>query len=511
MKATPRSRGELSRRRLLGMGFGLAGLAAAGCQVKVDDDAAPRPAATVSIPDPQLELPDGDLTFRWVDSGSLKALFNEAVLEAYHEKHPNVTTDYTGQGWPTVNDTVTLGIRNGTAPDIFAMPQSVPPATAVEEGWVQPIDDLIPDFDAWREQWPADALVPGEHIFDGKVYTLPLGSSLVLSQLLIYDVAVLESAGVDPERDLGSWDQMRAAARTVTQQGGGDVFGLIIPGGQRIGRIVMELAVSAGWRSSETIWGFDFSTGEYAFDAPEIMAALEHLRAFEADGSLFPGSLTFKNDDVVGRMPNGVAGMTFHGNYYVAEWKQGSPGWEFGFAGQPPQEEGGAVFEPYQALGNNNVWVYADTPYPTIAADLLSYVGSVEGQTQLVRMTSGLLQSVIPEANEAAQGFDLDPHGVKSAELAREQMRKCPIPSARNPEVSAALVEAQTIKPDFNELVQGVFTGDITDAAKAFAEYNATLNRSLDESIAEARAKGADISRDDWVFTDWDPTQDYTA
>lgn len=510
MTVTPQGRSELSRRRLLGLGFGMAGLAAAGCQVQTSDKSS-GPKPTVEIPDAKKKLPTKDLTFRWIDSGSLKALFNKAVLDAYHKKHPNVTTDYTGQDWPTVNKTVTLGIRNGSAPDIFAMPQPVPPATAVKEGWVQPIDALIPDFDEWRKQWPEGSLVPGEHVFDGKVYTVPLSSSMVPNQLLIYDEAILDDAGIDPDSDLVSWDQMRAAARKVTKRGDGKVYGLMIPGGQRVGRIVMGLAASAGWPSSETIWGFDFTTGEYAFDAPEVMDALEHLRGFESDGSLFPGCLTFKNDDVVGRMPNGVAGLTFHGPYYVADWKEAAPDWKFGFLGQPPREKGHKVTEPYQAVGQNLIWVNAETPYPEIAGDLFSYVGSVAGQTQQVRLTKGLIQSVIPKANRQAKGFDLDPHGVKAAQIAAAQLRKCPIPSVRNPDVSAALVEAMTIKPDFNELVQGIFTGDVTDPAKTFAQYNSKLNKALDTSIAEARAKGADISRDDWVFADWDPKKDFDA
>jgi multiple sugar transport system substrate-binding protein len=35
-------------------------------------------------------------------------------------------------------------------------------------------------------------------------------------------------------------------------------------------------------------------------------------------------------------------------------------------------------------------------------------------------------------------------------------------------------------------------------------------DQNLDQAIKAAQAKGAKVSRDDWVFPNWDPTKDYT-
>ena len=74
----------------------------------------------------------------WMDSGDLKAVFIGAVIDAFGEQFPEVTTKYDGSGWDQVNQVVPLGIRNGSAPDVFALPQNVPAETAINEGWVQP-------------------------------------------------------------------------------------------------------------------------------------------------------------------------------------------------------------------------------------------------------------------------------------------------------------------------------------------------------------------------------------
>lgn len=110
----------------------------------------------------------------WMDSGDLKSVFISAVIDAFGEQFPEVATQYDGSGWDQVNQVVPLGIRNGTAPDVFALPQNVPAETAINEGWVQPLDDVLPDFESWKAGFPGTALISGVHVFDGKTYSWPL-------------------------------------------------------------------------------------------------------------------------------------------------------------------------------------------------------------------------------------------------------------------------------------------------------------------------------------------------
>ena len=54
-----------------------------------------------------------------------------------------------------------LGIRNGSAPDAFNLPLDMPPAVAVAENWVRPLDDLIPDIEAWKAGFPTGSWAEG--------------------------------------------------------------------------------------------------------------------------------------------------------------------------------------------------------------------------------------------------------------------------------------------------------------------------------------------------------------
>lgn len=128
----------------------------------------------IVLPETGITLPTGDVTFRWVDSGDSKALFFRAYFDAFTRAHPNITFDYLGLPWTEIEQIVPLGVRNGNAPDVFQVPPSVPVAEAVREGWVRPIDDLIPNFAEWQAAFPPASFVEGVNVFSGRVYTFPV-------------------------------------------------------------------------------------------------------------------------------------------------------------------------------------------------------------------------------------------------------------------------------------------------------------------------------------------------
>nr|MBA2276512.1 extracellular solute-binding protein [Chloroflexia bacterium] len=144
---------------------------------------------TITIPEPVAQLPAENLTFRWIDSGDLKALFFEQYFEAYQQAHPNITVQYDPLPWTEISRIVPLGVQNGDAHDVFQIPPEIPTAQAVAEGWVAPLDDIVPNFAAWKEQFPFGSFVDGVHVFNGKTYTFPITSDRRYSTLLLYNQA----------------------------------------------------------------------------------------------------------------------------------------------------------------------------------------------------------------------------------------------------------------------------------------------------------------------------------
>jgi multiple sugar transport system substrate-binding protein len=59
-------------------------------------------------------------------------------------------------------------------------------------------------------------------------------------------------------------------------------------------------------------------------------------------------------------------------------------------------------------------------------------------------------------------------------------------------------------------VVQGIFTGQLEDPKAAMLDLQDRADAELERAIKAAQDKGAQVSRDDWVFPNWDPTRDYT-
>ena len=124
-------RALLRRRTVLGATALMAGGLAA-CSVETGGTDGGAPAESVDEFDFAYDPETSESTqLAWMDSGDLKSVFISAVIDAFGEQFPEVAAQYDGSGWDQVNQVVPLGIRNGTAPDVFALPQNVPAETAI--------------------------------------------------------------------------------------------------------------------------------------------------------------------------------------------------------------------------------------------------------------------------------------------------------------------------------------------------------------------------------------------
>lgn len=506
------SRKMTRRAALRGMGSAVVLAAPSSGEVAMAQSATPgaSPAATgtITIPDPVVTLPADNVTFQWMDTGDSKAEFFRTFFPLYQEKHSNITIDYQGIPGPELGRIVPIGVQSGNAPDVFQTPPSISPAQMVTEGWLRPLDDVIPDFDAWKARFPEGVLVEGVSMFNGKVYGFPYLSNRQYSTLCLYNVAYMREAGYDPANTPLTWDGFRDAARKITEAGAGQYYGLIIAGAlkERWGTTVSNLATMAGARGGQIDW----STGEYNYTTDQFLAAIELLLAIRDDGSVFPGSQQLSPPEAEARLPQGVAGMCLQGPWNIPQWIRSNPDFRFGVASQPVPNSGTPL---PMGIGPGSfipMWLYAGSEHPEIAADIFSYMSSVEGQIAFANITQGFPPPILPEAQQAS-GRDLDERVVKAYGIFDEQLRVAPNPAVRNSGVSQVTLETKPLTPDFGETIEGIFTGQLSDPLAAMQDLKDRADAELERAIQAAQDKGVDVSRDAWVFPNWDPTRDYTA
>ncbi len=504
---------SMNRRHVIKAGAAAGAIAASSRQFAVAaQDAAP---GEIVIPDSGVELPTEDITLRWIDSGDLKALFYNDLHAAYTEKHPNIEIQYDPLPWTEINQIVPIGVQSGDAHDIFAMPQDVPSAQAVAEGWVAPLDDIIPNFEEWKSRFPVSAFMEGVHVFDGLTYTFPQTSDKRYATTIFGNAEIMEAAGYDLASQRLTWDEFREAARVVTEQGAGQYFG-IIWGGQsapNFAGMVRNLARMAGASSGSAV-GFndiDWRTGEFVYTSDEYIAAVELFLAMEQDGSVFPGSMSLNEAEARAQFPNGIAGMHLGGPWIIPQWQRDAPDFRWTISSQPVPNGDVNIPMTYEETGANLLWVYANSPYKNVAGDLFSYIGSVEGQVAIMASTGGNLRAMVPQASEIAlETVELDEKASIALALYDEQLRLGPMVTVRNPEVGAVAAERQPLQPDLGTLMQGILSGQVPDVAGAMQDLQDRATAELERAIAAAQEKGANVSRDDFVFADWDPNTDYT-
>ena len=84
-----------------------------------------------AAPAPLNNVPKG-AKFRWIDSGDQKAVFFKKFFENYGNAR-DVDVIYDPLPWNEIAKVVPLGVRNGTAHDVFVLPRNFSLADAVSE------------------------------------------------------------------------------------------------------------------------------------------------------------------------------------------------------------------------------------------------------------------------------------------------------------------------------------------------------------------------------------------
>lgn len=452
---------------------------------------------------------NADGPFRWLDSGDQKATFYKAFFPEYASAR-DIEVVYDGLPWNEINQVLPLGIRNNTAQDVFNLPLNMPPAYAVNEGWVQAYDDFIPDIETWKQGFPPGAFLEGLNVFNGKTYGLPYTSARVSSAFTLYNRKYLNDAGYDPEATPFTWDTFRAAAAKVTEMNAGRAFGFII-GGNQVNRwwdACRTLAQTNGLACGDTSIGngVDFRTGEVVFDADEIVGAIELLLALKADGSIFPGVMSINAPQARAMMPQGAAGMILQGPWNIPQWERENPNFDFGVA--PTPGKGGYSIVGSLASASNTMFIYSKSKNASVAADIFHYLGTEEGQVAWGNVVGSSDPPIFPKAVEQST---MSARSKKALQMFEQTIRISPNPFARNPELAAVASIYQEPTPNAAQTIQGLFTGQTTDIKGELARLVSATNTALDAAFKTAKENGADVSRDDLVFSNWDPSKDYVA
>ena len=452
--------------------------------------------------------------FRWLDSGGQKGEFFKQYLAKYAQIQ-GIEVVYDGLPWKEIASVLPLGIRNQSAPDTFNLPIGMEPSVAIAEGWLQPIDNLIPDFVTWKKAYPDGAFVEGVNVFGGRTYGFPFSTERRFNNALLFNQDMMNAAGYDKigaDRAL-TFEEMRDAAKKMTEGSGGRSFGFIIGGAQeqRWGDVATMLAQRGGATVGNTglLQGMDLKTGQFAFDHDAYVAGVELLLAMRDDGSVFPGCLTIIAPQAREFITQGAAGMIIQGPWNVPIWEATAPSFKFGVSPGPAPDEA-SLDNPIWVMqlpnSANMMWLNAKAKNPQYAGDIFHWLGTVEGQVAYANVASSADPAIFPESIKLAKLSDRAKIMLKMAE---DRVRVAPNPLVRQPGLSKVAAAYVDPTPNLAQAVQGLFSGQLSGVKATLKKASDARNKALDTAIAKAKAAGAGVSRDDFVFTSWDPSRDF--
>ncbi|SDT47607.1 ABC transporter substrate-binding protein [Microlunatus soli] len=476
---------SLSRRRLLA-GTGTLAAAATGLVTGCSPEGAPGTTQT--------KAKSGTIT--WWDQFLPKEKLERSFFSKFHaDGGPKV--DYTVYNPNEQGRALQLAKQSKQMPDVFTLAGLQTAAIALQEGgWFQPLADP----DAIVKNLPAGTIVEGLHRFDGKLYSFPLGTFRMYVTLPWGNRSLLDKADIDVDDGPQSFDDFRAKVRRAQQKTGTPGLLLNLAFLPRMANFVHDLAQNAGFPGGA---GMEYATGAYNYHHQAYLDALDFLLSFQKDKLLLPASSQLDARKGRARWVAGDAVWFVDGPFNAGVVKTDYAAFVDKLAvTQLPTAEGDDPVVTNGPLGGD-LWISADSPYVEECSTLLAQFTSEEFRIgQAEAMDGGPIDlSVVPDS-------DAHPTFKQCCAWYEQFGKLAPSAVARNPEVARVDAKAKDVKPDLGAIVQGAFSGDVTDLPAALKKLSDDSERSREAAI---KAAGSKVGTDAWAFPDWVRGQDYTS
>ena len=435
---------------------------------------------------------------QWWDHFAPLQELHQQLWDTYIAEHPDVQVDYTLLNPAEAAQALQLSFRSGQAPDVMPNLTGAPVSQLIEQNWFVPLAQQ--EFFKGKFE---GALFEGITVFNGEVYSFPLFSPRQHQTSNWFNKQLIEAAGFDPEVGPKTWDEVREAAKTINEQGGGQVYGLLLPlqFTDRMAAHVTDLASVAGAPGA-----IDWTTGEYAYASEPFVRAIEFLLSFQQDGTLHPASSSLDARQGRARWAAGEAGMFTDGPWNIGVIKSNFPEImdSIGVAPLPVPEAGVQAFV-HSAPPSGVFWISSQAERPEVASDILQlftaddyYVGLAERMDQP------------PFDLSAVEKAEVHPTYKKVIQSFADTVRLAPDPIVRNPNVAMVYAEMREIHPNLGEIVQGVFSGGVRDIQATLQDYSNKLTAERERAVKTLQDQGVEVSLNDWIFPNWQPSEDFS-
>lgn len=453
------------------------------------------------------------VTLQFWDYWVSQAPWVDNEIQLFQAAHPNIKIKKTTNSSTTYDNLFNLAVKSSKQPDVFIVTGTTTPLNAqAQKGWLMPVDKWINN--SWKTRFPDGTFHEGNNVFGGKTYTAPLSASGAFLQLYL-NTDVFKAAGLTNSdgsvKVPRTWDEVGSFADIITKKGNGQYYGLGFgEGGGSIINAWVDLFVRAAgspagaFGSTGGTWydGFDLRVGKYMLSSDRNYEDFINLfLEWKQRGYFYPDSMS--NTDEIARVnfEHGKFGMTVGGVWNEPEWTtHGFNNYHLTTLIGPTEARKGYY---YSTPGGQLYAISSKTKYPEEAWQWFNWLYSEDAGQRWVQTYNEAL-SIFPSLNDPKK-IKFQPFAEYVA-LAPTSLTS-PDVSVHNPETSKVVFSA--ISPNFNDLMVGLWTGQLHDVKAALDDLQGRAQQAHDKAIAQAQSNGARVSDSDWAFADWDITRNY--
>lgn len=255
------------------------------------------------------------------------ALFN-TLVEQFKKEHPDYVVTTTEDGWDA--QTFSARLAAGDLPTVMGVPFTEIRGL-IERKQVADLTDAATELKVTDELNPqlVDLVSSDDHIFGVPTMAYAMG--------LVYNRAIFEQAGLDPDAPPTTWDEVRTAAKTIADKTDAYGFAQVTTDNQGGWVLGAQIASRGGSLVNE-------AGDEITFDAAPAQDSLELLHQMRwEDESMSPNGLMAALD-LAQSFAGGQVGMfVLQSEAYRPLVEQlGFPGEDFGFGAIPTEKQGDA-------------------------------------------------------------------------------------------------------------------------------------------------------------------------
>lgn len=441
------------------------------------------------------------ITF-WERFGGAMGDFFEDEAELFHEEYPWITVEVSH--YPDQNaylEILGIAFESGNAPDTFI--RRHPFSQLIKNGWIQPLDRWITP--EWIAKFPEGSFAETINIWEDKIYSFPtynfkLDLMLYINEELFKKAGLLDTSGniLLPQ----TWSDLRSMTKKITQAGNGDFYGIGI--GIKDARYMGWWFYFASLAGAGGGFEIDYRKGCYTYGTdPAYSQIVQMLLGMKADGSVYPYESTLDDSNLYSFFAQNKFAIFLSGSWVINNLARDFPDFKnYRVISVPEPDEGRKGGFPVWP-GSGTYFMSSQSQNPDAAWLWLDWISSRGFHERMV--TKGLDFSVYNDLN-TPQNIK-DPHKIQAFDASTRYIVFGPFPPARNS--LTALIQPEPVLPSVGDLLVGIYTGQIDDWQQALIELDERKQTALLAAIQEARKKGLQVSIEDYIFSDWNPLENY--